>query len=98
MDNDCISPNASQSVIVEEIIQKRATDAEVLRREAPHLFAGFDSLMKEFYQPFIGKNDYWGNNARVLFWKSERGFALWLNAISPAGRISGASAGIPSIE
>lgn len=34
-----------------EIIEKRKINAEILREEAPTLFAGFDSLMKEYYTP-----------------------------------------------
>lgn len=34
-----------------EIIEKRKHNAETLKNEAPSLYAGFNSLMKEYYTP-----------------------------------------------
>lgn len=34
-----------------EIIDRRKKNADILQKEAPALFAGFDSLMKEYYTP-----------------------------------------------
>ena len=34
-----------------EIIEKRKKNADILQKEAPTLYAGFDSLMKEYYSP-----------------------------------------------
>jgi AhpD family alkylhydroperoxidase len=51
MSPEKISSRSYSTGRLTEIIEKREKNADILQKEAPTLFAGFSSLMKEYYTP-----------------------------------------------